>query len=215
MPLALSHAAVTLTNGSFESIGAQYNPAIGGLYEATDWTNLSGLNIQASSAVASNGVNPEFTGGSPAGSRYLRLVADVNNPANQGTIAQLVGTMVAGEVYTLRADIFGGPSTGVDYGATISFVNQVIATPSTIYASQTLSGITNGAFVAEAFNLSYTATPADNGQPLVVFLQAPVLGPGQATRGGLDNLRLTTVPEPSALLLAGLAGIALSRRRRA
>jgi hypothetical protein len=164
--------------------------------------------------VASSGVNPEFTGGSPTGLRYLRLVADVDNPVNRGTIAQLVGSMVAGEVYTLRADIFGGPSAGVDYGATISFVNQVIATPSTIYASQTLSGVTNGAFVADAFNLTYTATPADNGQPLVVFLQAPVLGPGQATRGGLDNLRLTTVPEPSVILLAGLAGAALSRRHR-
>ena len=52
--------------------------------------------------------------------------------------------------------------------------------------------------------------------PLVVLLEALDNGASnQSRRGGLDNLRLTVVPEPSVALLSGAAGLALLRRRRA
>src|SRR6185295_15028026 len=98
--------------------------------------------ISASSMVASAD-NPEFPANVTGitGSRYLRLVSDLNNdPGFRGAIAQSVGSMVTGEIYNLMADVFGGPSVGVTYGATISFVNQVSATPSVTYATQTVDG---------------------------------------------------------------------------
>ncbi len=213
---AISRGAVALINGSFEDTGTTYNGALGGINEATGWTNLSGLTIQAASVPASNPPNAEFTStaGTATGSRLLRLVADSSSPGNRGAIAQNLGTMTAGVTYTLFGDVFGGPSTGVNYSAGVSFVNQLSATPAITYVSQTLAGVPSGGFTANGITLSYTATAADQGQPLVLLLQAPVLADGQATRGGLDNLRLTAVPEPGAALLAGLAGLALTRRRR-
>ena len=216
-----SQGAVTLTNGSFESTGTTYMGVLGGLDEASGWTNLtenSSLLIQASSALADYDFNPEFTSepGSATGSRYLRLASD--GPAyNRGVTAQSLGTMVAGETYTLRGDIFGGPSVGLSYGARISFAQQLSAT-STFYATQTVDGVGNGDFGADAFNFSYTATGADDGQELVLLIEALGSAYPECRRGGIDNLRLSTtsaVPEVSshlALLALGSAGV-LTRRR--
>jgi hypothetical protein len=208
------HAAVTLNNGSFETTVTLYLAALGDLYEASGWTNLSPTtNFQASSAVAANPPNGEFTSaaGTATGSRYLRLVNDVGN---QGILAQNLGTMVAGETYMITADIFGGAGVNVNYGATISLVNQVSATPSTTYASQTITDVADTAFMAGAFNFSYTATALDDGNPLVLLLAAGPAGAGQANRGGIDNVQLTVIPEPCAALLGGLGMIALVLRRR-
>ena len=192
---------VTLPDGSFETTGVLYSTAIGGLYEANGWTNLSPTtNIQASSALAANPPNGEFTStaGTATGSRYLRLVADAGNV---GVLAQSHGIMTAGATYTITADIFGGPGIGVPYSATISLVDQVSATPLTTYASQTVSGIANGGFTAGAFNFSYTATAADQGKPLVLLLTTPAVLAGQASRGGLDNVQLKMVsPAPGFTL---------------
>ena len=209
-----AQAAVTLANGSFEATGTEYLAGIGGLNEATGWANLSATtNYQAASAQAANPPNGEFTSaaGTATGSRYLRLVAD---QANVGVLAQNLGTMTAGETYTITADIFGGPGSSVEYAATISLVNEVSATPAVTYNFQTVSDIADGIFVAGAFNFSYTATALDDGNDLVLLLTAPAAGPGQASRGGLDHIQLTTVPEASAALLGGLGGLALLRRRR-
>jgi hypothetical protein len=209
-----AQAAVTLTNGSFETTGTLYLGALGGLYEASGWTNLSPItNFQASSALAGNPPNGEFTStpGTATGSRFLRLVAD---EGNVGALAQSLGTMTAGETYTISADVFGGPGVVATYGATISLVDAVSFSPSTTYATQTLSGIADTSFTASAFNFSYTATALDNGNPLVLLLTTPALGGGQASRGGLDNIQLTVVPEPSFTLLGGLGLLGLLLRRR-
>jgi hypothetical protein len=101
--------------------------------------------------------------------------------------------MTDGKTYTITADVFGSPSVGALYAATISLVDQVSATPSTTYATQTVSGIADGGFTAGAFNFSYTAKAADEGKPLVLLLTTPPLGEGQASRGGLDNIQLRVV----------------------
>ena len=208
-----AQAAVTLANGSFEATGTEYLAGIGGLNEATGWANLSATtNYQAASAQAANPPNGEFTStaGTATGSRYLRLAADA---ANVGVLAQNLGTMTAGETYTITADIFGGPGEAANYAATISLVNEVSATPTVTYGSQTVGDIADGAFAAGAFHFSYTATASEVGNPLVLLLTAPAVALGQASRGGLDNIRLV-VPEPSAALLGGLGGLVLLRRRR-
>ena len=189
-------AAVFLTNGSFEAIGALYDPALGGIYAAAGWTNLSGLNIQAASMQAGQ----EGTRSSTTGSRILRLANDEGDlvPANVGRIAQNLGTMVAGETYTFKADAFGGSGIGLNWGATAKFVNAGIPAPSTVYASQSVDSVTAGSRVTDAFSLGYTAQPADDGQPLWIWLQAKAAGAGQTTRGGLDNARLTVSSGPSS-----------------
>jgi hypothetical protein len=220
-PASTAQAAPLLLNGSFESItGPNLLDVYGGIYDAASWTNLTPTQkISAASFVGTNPPNMEIQAGTPmTGGRYLRLVSDgVNDPAFRGAIAQAVGTMTPGETYTLRGDIFGGLGS-ITYGATISFVNQLSLAPTITYATQTLSGIANGVFMDEAINVSYTATGADAGQPLVVFLLAQQNTSGAvAPRGGIDDLRLTTVPEPTSVLLLGgaIAGLGCLRRRRA
>ncbi len=197
---AAAHASVALTNGSFESTGALYSSALGGLYEASGWTNLSGLNIQASSMPTGQ----EGTAGTADGSRVLRLVNDVGdqNPTNVGLIVQNLGSMVGGETYTFAADAFGGRGVNLAWGATAKFVNEGSATPAKTYASQTVESVAAGIAIADAFKFSYTAQSADNGLPLWIWLEAKPAGAGQATRGGIDHARLTvTEPAPASAIL--------------
>ena len=64
------HAAVTLNNGSFETTGTLYLAALGDLYEASGWTNLSPTtNFQASSAVAAG-----MDGSAPPALRHEALL---------------------------------------------------------------------------------------------------------------------------------------------
>ena len=51
-------------------------------------------------------------------------------------------------------------------------VNQIAVNPTVVYASQTVSSILSGQMLANGFNFSYTALPADNNKPLVILLQA-------------------------------------------
>src|SRR4029079_12133946 len=88
-------------------------------------------------------------------------------------------------------------------------------TGGTVFAFDTAGPLASGAFSADAFTVSYTATAADNGNPLWVrFAVDPSLVNGTAMRGAIDNVRLSTVPEPTAPVLAGLSGLVLIRRRR-
>ena len=191
-----AQGAILLTNGSFETVGSLYSPALGGIYAASAWTNLSGLTIQASSVPgAAEGTPPTTTG-----SRILRLVNDEgsSNPANVGRIAQKLGTMVTGETYTFNADAFGGLPIGVNWGATAKFVDQGVASPPSTYAAQTVNGVGAGVLISNAFNLSYTARPVDDGKPLWIWLEAVAVGAGQASRGGIDNARVTVSTSSSA-----------------
>lgn len=206
------NASIVLQNGSFESTGA----ALGsGLLAVNNWTNNSGLAIQASSAPAGFEVTPAA---GVTGSRFLRLASDNPNPANTGFIVQNMGTMVAGETYTITGDLLGGGSVNNPFSVFARLTSDGSNTPGTTYASQTTSPIGSLVFVSGGLLLSYTATGADNGNPLFISLRAVPSGAGQALRGGLDNLVLQTtaapVPEPSTLALAGIAGLVLALRRR-
>jgi len=206
-------AQVSLTNGSFEQVGQLYSPAIGGLFEASGWTNTSGLNIQASSALA--GVE-----GTPAaaatGARFLRLVSDNPDPQNTGTIYQNLGTIVAGRAYTITGDAFGGDSINNLWGGLFSLSSGAGGTGD-VYASTGVTGLARGA--STSFSFSFAGTRATAGQSVFLNLVAAPSGPGQDIRGGVDNLQLSVaaVPEPAswAMMIGGfgLAGGTLRRRR--
>ena len=184
-----AQASVSLTNGSFENTSALILNAIGGLYQPSDWVNLTvGAAWEASSSVAGNPPNGEWTPapGSATGSRALRLVTD--GSANVGAEAQVVGTMQSGHTYYLTADVFGGPVT--PYRCRIGFVNEPSVTPASEYSVLDVGPIGNGSKVP--VNLSYTAQAADEGLPLTVLLKAgPVSVGGGNYYGHVDNVQLS------------------------
>jgi hypothetical protein len=203
-------ASIILTNGSFESTGASYGS---GLFDATGWTNNSALNIQASSAPG--GFEATDAGG-VTGSRYLRLASDAPDPQNTGFIVQNLGNMVAGETYMFTGDVLGGLDNDGLFGATVELTSDGSLNPTTVYDTQVLSGFGQGVVGVGSLNISYTATALDSGNPLFLWLRAAPSGNGQATRGGIDNIQLTTAtPEPASIALfpAGLVALGLLRRR--
>lgn len=104
-----ANGAILLQNGSSESTGASRGS---GLFQVSNWTNNSGLAIQASSAAA--GFEAAAAGGA-SGARYLRLVYDNPDPSFTGFIVQNLGTMVAGETYTITGDLLGGRGVGLHF----------------------------------------------------------------------------------------------------
>ena len=124
------------------------------------------------------------------GARLLRLATDGGR--DNARVAQMLGTMAAGETYTFTGDVMASTLYG-PYHATAAFVNEAVAAPATVYARQTVD-LARG--TTGAFNLSYTATGADDGQDLCIWLQAET-DPQGYTRGGIDNVHLVVLPPNS------------------
>ena len=211
--LGRAEAAVVLQNGSFETTGSSL-PS--GLFAVANWTNLSSLAIQASSAPA--GFESTSAAG-VTGSRYLRLVSDNPDPANTGFIVQNMGTMVAGQTYTISGDLLGGDALNT-YSIVARLASDSAVVPSTIYAQQTTTALGTGAVAKAGLALIYSATAADEGKDLYIWLRALPSGPRMAIRGGVDNLVLqvsTGVPEPGTfgLMAAGVLALMVGVRRRA
>lgn len=143
-------------NGSFEQTrGSNAN----GVYEAANWVDASSAWFDATSAPSGF----EQTN-STDGSGYLRIATDVGYTA---LIYQNVGTMVAGQTYTLTGDVLGSSNNvGNIWGAKIDFASNGAASPTTVYATEQATGVAIGASAAGAINISFTATAADNGLPL-------------------------------------------------
>ena len=211
-----ARATVTLLNGSFEqTTGGQINCC--GLALATSWVDTSSPNYNAVSAPSGMEATVPTDG-----SRYLRLVSDAGI---WGSIYQNLGTMIAGQTYTIRGDVVGSSnSVNATWGATVEFasngatshgLNGFAALP-TIYSTETLGAAAIGGANVGAINLTYTATAADAGNPLFLSFIANNSVVGSDIRGGVDNLQLTVsnVPEPSALALLGGAILAFAGHRR-
>jgi len=160
-----------ILNGSFEETTTPDN-----WVAAASWTGLP----DALSLITGTESIPATDG-----TRFLRLQTE--DSGYTARVAQYLGTMVAGQTYTFRADVIASNAYG-DYGATAAFVKEGVEIPSTVYATQTVNvaqGATGG------FILFYTAQSADTGQDLYIWLQAePVKGANIYTRGGIDRARL-------------------------
>ena len=125
----------------------------------------------------------EDTPAATHGARVLRLATDAG--PDVGRVAQYLGTMVEGVTYVFKADAFS--SSVWPWSGTAAFVNEASASPSTVYATQTLD---LGVGTTGVLTVSYTALPADAGKQLFIWLQADIPTP---TRGGIDNARLDGV----------------------
>jgi hypothetical protein len=160
-----------ILNGSFEETTTPDN-----WVAAASWTGL----LDALSLITGTESIPATDG-----TRFLRLQTE--DSGYIARVAQNLGTMVAGQTYTFRADVIASTAYG-DYGATAAFVDEGTVAPTTVYATQTVNvaqGATGG------FILSYTAQSADDGKDLYIWLQAePVKGANIYTRGGIDRARL-------------------------
>jgi PEP-CTERM motif len=205
-----ARAGIILTNGNFAAEGTEYSAALGGIFAATGWTNQSSLNIQAAITAAGSEGTAALT------ENYLRLASDNNGSNVNGFIVQDLGTMIAGQTYTFIGDALGGSSTNTTWGATVELTSDGSATPATVYATQVLSGFTAGQVATGALDVSFTATGANDGQELFIWIMTPNVGGGVATRGGLANIQLTVSPEPGtiAMIGSGLAALLLVVRRR-
>jgi MYXO-CTERM domain-containing protein len=215
---APSRAAISLANGSFESIeGTTLIPPAPqfDIFKPVSWDILTvgtPWNAGSSSVTGGTGNFDSIAAGSMTGARYLRLASD-SADSGFGSVAQNLGTMIAGQTYTIRADAFGG-NGNIDWTGIVELRTTGANSGGTVLSFDNAGPLASGAFAADAFTVSYTATAADNGNPLWVrFAVDQLVNPNTAMRGAIDNVRLTTVPEPSAALLAGLAGLGLLRRR--
>ena len=197
-----------LNNGNFETTaGADIGAGIHSVNGFSWVAENLGTEIQNSSG-------PNGLGGiTMSGSRWGRIVADATNV---GALNQNTGTMALGETFLLTGDVVGGPSAGVNYTPIVEFRRG--SAGGSLLNSQPFSLADT---VGGSVSLSYTAVAADIGQALFVRVQHPATAGGQASRGGFDQLVLTTTPpaspapEPSAIVLAlgGLLGLTCCRRR--
>jgi uncharacterized protein (TIGR03382 family) len=151
--------------------------------------------------------------GTPAG-------ADGTNAVflNQGIVGgvinifQDVGTLQANTTYTLTVAI-GQRLDRVNGSPTIGLINAASgqtdawANGTLLNSTQAVSNV-NGAF--QDFTVTFTtgATVTND-----LYVGAQYIGDG-TVQASVDNFRLTAIPEPTAVCLALLGGVALLRRRR-
>jgi len=205
-----ARASIVVTNGDFSTLGPLISP---GVFAATGWTNNSITAIEAGISVSG------FEGTAIIGGNYLRLASDDTGLSQVGFIVQNLGTMIAGQTYTFTGTALGGASIGTTWGATVELTSDGTATPATVYATQVLSGFTAGEVGNGALNLSFSATAADDGLPLFLWIMTPPVTIGEDIRGGIANIQLSTssAPEPGTIGMMGigLAAAFVAIRRRA
>lgn len=222
LPLSMTHGAIVLTNGSFESGPSVITSGFGGTGVGggdVSWTvgNLLGWevggggpnNVLASNqniyyATISNGQPP---GGGP----HSGILAAVfpNFPSYDGYISQQVLGTVAGQEYKISfwlsnqiGDAANNAMT-VNWGGTIS--------GSSIGGGVNLLGPTALAVSVGWTFHEFTATAPTNDARL------SFIGGNSAAGNLVDDVSVVQTPEPGTVVLlgAGAAMMGLSRRRRA
>lgn len=189
-------AAITVINPSFET----FNPLT---VDCSVGSAGCAYNVSGVPGWTSTGITGSWQPGAVP-SIFLNFLPDgptsvysLDNSSLTQTVAQ---TAVAGITYTLKVEIGNRkdqPPGG--YAQLLIGGNTIAATG---------GPIAEGGWTT--FTAMYTALPGDAGQAISIRLGSI------ARQGNFDNVRLTEVPEPGtvALMGAGLAGVALARRRR-
>ena len=214
-----AQGAIVVNNPSFEAQAL----ADGGSGSDGD---VSGWNVDRGYTAVANLTAAQFSGESSIdGSNFVAM--------NSGILHQDLGTMVAGQTY--QFDISYGTRNDIPQFQAKNFIflirpnitsttafaiaesptftegqptssNITVAPQAVDGSGNPIPGILNHAF------LTYTATPADEGQPMTLQLQVQ----NGDLQLDIDRVALTTtsVPEPALMSAIGLAGLVLSSRRR-
>ncbi len=190
--LAGESRAGLIVNGSFEtgtnppSQGSNGVALLTGSTAITGWTVIGGTSGDGL-AWLPNGNS--YGVSTPFGNDFLDLTGYHDNAPYFG-VSQSISTVV-GQAYTLSLDLGVDESNSL-YSGPIAV--QVMAGPVTQTLTDTSTGTGN---IWTAFNVNFTATSTSTTISI------------QGTQGnqyiGLDNVSVAAVPEPSTLIMVGMA----------
>ena len=178
-------------------------------------TTTSGSNVVLASPA--DGVQYAYVNtnsGGVARLRYVPTYSGSNGGNSTPTPGVSLGNYIAGDTYTLT--YAGGFRSGLDnLSYTAAFTNGTgnagASTPTVLATGTPVTLVTNGTF--QTVSVTYTALPADNGQPIGLLLSSTNLG-GGTQQSIFDNVQLSYVPEPATVGLAGIAVCGMLARRR-
>jgi hypothetical protein len=189
LSLGSTHAATiySIANSSFEA-------PVTGIYTPGYPTSWNGSDYYSCGVQQASTLGPGMTGATGAQVGYVNS----DNSIWTGTVT----TLTLGETYTLTVDV--GSRSGF---ASSGFQIGMFTTGDTPLA---VSGFINPVDddAMHAYSVNYTHTSGSG--PLYIMLS----NASGSSQTSFDNVRLTSVPEPSAALLGGLGMLALLRRRR-
>lgn len=215
--LSTAHAAVTpLLNGSFENPTSTDSPRVTGPVDFWDDNNTVGPTYSGNQ-LRDDATSPVYADPTD-GTRFLALEATFGGVSSG--VQQDIGTMVAGETYTLTADMLSfseqiGGFTQV-HRYTIAFYNVTDATLLDSINETDFATPQDTTSVTPA-TLSYTALAGDAGDVLRVVLAAGATGGSEYSRVGIDDVVVAVqgsqIPTPAALP-AGIALLTILGMRR-
>jgi hypothetical protein len=184
---------IVIDNASFETL-----PPGGftGFFESAAWT-LASIPGWSNSGMSSGQATLAGYSGNPAPSDGLYMAF-----SDSESISQVVASAVAGTTYTLQVDVLHR-ADGVGNGAMVSLTFGGVAV-ATGTGTDNLGAWNN-------WSATYTATAADAGKDVAIVLG----NSGMGGQGNFDNVRLdaSAVPEPAAVSLLGIGGLAMAGGR--